>query len=462
MNIKSFLLRLAASSLLIAPFAASAATPPPGTLIKASGPSVYYSGQDGKRYVFPNEKTYATWYSGFGSVNVVTDAELAALPLGGNVTYRPGVKLVKINTDPRTYAVAAGGTLRWIQTESVARDLYGADWNTKVDDIADTYFVNYKLGLPIANASEYSMTTELALATSIGRDKNIDQIIPPTPTPTPTSTPPTPVRTGTLTNYPETIALNQLVTLIATAQPSSGLSYINLYFDGFLMRHCEFSPCGTEARATTDKTAYVAVAEFFWLDNVRAYTTTTIMATVGAPGVTVTITQPEIKPQTLREIVVDVDSSFVAKTIDLFLDGNTVRGCNDVQQCRYTGTETSPVGTIHTTYAVVRDANGFIRQSPTKSFAVVDNPRPIVTITPGKNAMFVGETVDVTVSATDDDGIAFTEITNSDGTSIKRCETNLCTAQIVRPTAGTFYFLGRAGDIPGKIGTATSSAVVVE
>lgn len=445
--------------------AAHAATIQPGNLIKASGPSVYYSGQDGKRYVFPNEKTYATWYSGFGAVSTVTDTELASLPLGGNVTYRPGVRLVKINTDPRTYAVAAGGTLRWLQTESVARDLYGADWNTKVDDIADTYFVNYKIGLPIATASDYSMTNELALATSIGRDKNIDQVVPPTPTPTPTtttSTIPTTIHTGTLEATPAAAAVNQLVTLIASAQPTAGLSYVNIMFDGSLARRCEFSPCGTDVRTGTDKAAYVAVAEFVWMDNARAYATTTITATAGSPGVTLTITQPEIKTLTQREIIVDVDSSFIATTIDIYIDGNNIRGCNSVQQCRYTSEETSPVGTVHSTYAIARDANGYTRQTAVKTFAVVSNPRPIVSVTLGKNFMYAGETLDVNVSATDSDGVAFTEVLNSDGTLAKRCETSTCTAQILRPTAGTFVFLGRAGDTQGAIGNATSSAVVVQ
>lgn len=167
-----------------------------GTLIKGGLPAVYYFAQDGKRYVFPNEKTYATWYSGFDSVEVVTDAELAALPIGGNVTYRPGVKLVKITTDPRTYAVSAGGMLRWVQTEEIARGLYGINWNTQVDDVADTYFVNYKSGTPISNANEYSIANELAITTSINQDKNFVQAIISTPIPAPTPEP-TPVPTPT-------------------------------------------------------------------------------------------------------------------------------------------------------------------------------------------------------------------------------------------------------------------------
>src|SRR3989338_5981385 len=100
------------------PNVASAATLAAGDLIKASGPAVYYYAADGKRYVFPNEKTYFTWYSGFSSVKTITDAELAAVMIGGNVTYRPGVKMVKITTDPKVYAVSNGGVLRHVPSEA--------------------------------------------------------------------------------------------------------------------------------------------------------------------------------------------------------------------------------------------------------------------------------------------------------------------------------------------------------
>lgn len=144
-----------------------------GDLVKASGPSVYYFGQDGKRYVFPNEKTYFTWYKDFGSVRSISDQELAALTIGGNVTYRPGVKMLKIESDPKVYAVSRGGVLHWIKTELVARDLYGENWNTRVDDISPAFFVNYELGTDIEAASDYSPLDETASTPSIDVDKGL-------------------------------------------------------------------------------------------------------------------------------------------------------------------------------------------------------------------------------------------------------------------------------------------------
>jgi hypothetical protein len=122
----------------------------PGSLIRiASSTSVYYCGENGKRYVFPNAKTYATWYADFSGVRIVSDADMAAAQLGGNVTYAPGVKLVKITTDPKVYAVDRGGTLRWLQTSEVAAKHFGAGWATLVEDVPDTFFMDYKVGNPI-------------------------------------------------------------------------------------------------------------------------------------------------------------------------------------------------------------------------------------------------------------------------------------------------------------------------
>jgi len=133
------------------PVSAQAATLNAGDLIKASGPAVYFYAADGKRYVFPDEKTYFSWFVDFSSVKSITDAELAAITIGGNVTIRPGTKLVKITTDPKTYAVTKCGTLHWIESESVAKALYGDAWATRVVDVPDSFFVNYTIGSSIPN-----------------------------------------------------------------------------------------------------------------------------------------------------------------------------------------------------------------------------------------------------------------------------------------------------------------------
>lgn len=149
----------------------------PGDLIRGETFSaVYYYGVDGFRYVFPNDKTYFTWYDNFDDVRWISDADLTKIQIGGNVTYRPGVKMIKINTDPKTYVVDAGGTLRHVTSESAATDLYGSNWNTMIDDVPDGFFTNYTVGEnPVNAAADFDKDAVMAAATDIAADKDLSE-----------------------------------------------------------------------------------------------------------------------------------------------------------------------------------------------------------------------------------------------------------------------------------------------
>ncbi|HCC22063.1 TPA: hypothetical protein DEP86_01515 [Candidatus Uhrbacteria bacterium] len=124
----------------------------PGSLIRIPViTSVYYCGSDGRRYVFPNARVYATWYADFSEVLTISPEEMAAIRIGGNVTYRPGVRLVKVQTDDKVYAVDRGGTLRWVSSPALAARYYGANWAQNVEDIPDVFFINYQIGDPISS-----------------------------------------------------------------------------------------------------------------------------------------------------------------------------------------------------------------------------------------------------------------------------------------------------------------------
>lgn len=121
--------------------------------------AVYYLHPDGKRYVFPNQKTYFTWYDGFSLVKDISASEMASYQIGGNVRYRPGLRLIKIATDPKVYAVSRFGVLRWIETETAAKDLYGDTWPAIVEDVPATFFADYTIGSSIASSSDYNPQT---------------------------------------------------------------------------------------------------------------------------------------------------------------------------------------------------------------------------------------------------------------------------------------------------------------
>lgn len=89
------------------------------------------------------------------------------MPLGKNVTYRPGTRMVKFTTVNNVFVVSRGGVLRWVKTEALAQSLYGADWNTKVDDISDVFYTNYIFSTDINNVLEYNVASETAAAVDI-------------------------------------------------------------------------------------------------------------------------------------------------------------------------------------------------------------------------------------------------------------------------------------------------------
>jgi hypothetical protein len=65
------------------------------------------------------------------------------------------------------YAVTRTGGLRWITTEAIASTLYGADWNTKVDDIADTFYGDYTFGNPVTDLANINLTSEMETTKTI-------------------------------------------------------------------------------------------------------------------------------------------------------------------------------------------------------------------------------------------------------------------------------------------------------
>ena len=69
-----------------------------GDLIRGESYSaVYYYGKDGFRYVFPNDKTYFTWYDNFDGIKWLSDSNLAKIQIGSTIAYKPGNKMIKIN-----------------------------------------------------------------------------------------------------------------------------------------------------------------------------------------------------------------------------------------------------------------------------------------------------------------------------------------------------------------------------
>lgn len=159
-------------------FSAFAGCPlvPAGSLIKLpddhdpntqTDSAVYYIGNDCKRHAFPHAHVFNSWYSSFDSVSVATPAELAAIALGKNVTYKPAVRLVKFTSLNKVYLVSASSGLRWIASEAVAQAAYGASWNTMIDDISDAFYRDYTFNADIESTQDIASEIERTSTTVI-------------------------------------------------------------------------------------------------------------------------------------------------------------------------------------------------------------------------------------------------------------------------------------------------------
>jgi len=128
-------------------------------LFKEPGSSaVYYYAKNGKRYVFPNQAIYFSWYKNFDSVKTVPSGVVKAIPFGGNVLAKPGTSLVQFFTigtpptkkivDPKVYAITENGQLRWIRSASAATSIFGKSWKKKIVTVPEMYKNNYANGVP--------------------------------------------------------------------------------------------------------------------------------------------------------------------------------------------------------------------------------------------------------------------------------------------------------------------------
>ncbi len=114
--------------------------------------TVYYVTDDLTRRPFWDATTFMTWGNSWDDVIWVSDATLSTLPMSDPMLSRPGVVLIKIQSDPNVYWIEAGAsefetaTLRWIPSEELAIRLAGSNWADYVLDIESTTFSRFIIG----------------------------------------------------------------------------------------------------------------------------------------------------------------------------------------------------------------------------------------------------------------------------------------------------------------------------
>lgn len=129
--------------------------------------TVYFLDEHGDRHAFPNERAFFTWYDNYDDIHLVTDAVMASYPLGRNVRYHPGVKMVKFQSVPTVYVVGQLGALFPIASEDDARDLYGENWNQQIDDLSEVFATNYSISLTPHTSAELNVDTLRGSVSSI-------------------------------------------------------------------------------------------------------------------------------------------------------------------------------------------------------------------------------------------------------------------------------------------------------
>jgi len=450
---------------LAAALPAKAATLSPGDLIKASGPAVYYYSQNGKRLVFPTENTYKSWYQDFSGIKTITDNELAAIPLGGNVTYRPGIKLVKITTDPKVYAVSSGGTLRWIATETVASTLYGQDWNTKVDDIPDAFFINYNLGSTINSANDFSPSQITALATTIDANKAVIAQTCTICNQTPTSTTPTTTLLDiNLTLSKTTIKAGDVITLTAQTNAANQTKSIKLFFNDALINTCNnTNSCAGQIAVplVLDKSVYEARATATDLDS-REYSDTvqtSVDTSAASNNATIRADQYTLRSGQSTGITVDAPDIAVSR-IDIYVDDSARISCQSgIRTCKLSHTFSGSIGATHTARGLITDNIGRTYQTKNIILTIAENDTPTITLTADKPLINTGETVGITVEASDQDGIKSLDLLDANKVVLKHCDGAAPCKLIIGPfsSAGTIYIYGHAADLLNATGEEVTS-----
>lgn len=108
---------------------------------------------------------------------------IARMPLGKNVTHKPGYRMIKFPSVDKVHAVGQGGILHWVTSEVLAEALYGprgindyppgVPWNQKVDDVSEAFYSDYAIGSDVRMVVD-NIRTDYSPITQLANTKTID------------------------------------------------------------------------------------------------------------------------------------------------------------------------------------------------------------------------------------------------------------------------------------------------
>ena len=422
------------------PLFASALSPAQPSLIRAPGSSaVYYALPDGRRFTFPNERIYRSWYSDFSAVQSVSNNELASYQLAGAVVYHPG-QLIKITTDPKVYAVTEGGVLRWLETETVARRAAGTSWASLVHDLPDELFPAYTIGSPVR---ESDMTFSLAPLLTSSTDIRTNQRLSGQPTPssttpvvppptTPTTAPSITVRTSDSRGILPADTMQISVFGNGQVPENTRITVNNL-----LVQSCTKSPsCSYTLTHPLQSTVeqYTVSAEGLFSDGTRATQTLSIpVRNAKAGALRVILSNTQGRTNTPVDVRAEWKDSLVgAQRVLIMIDGQDQKICFDTTLCTLSFPLTKAAGQTHTVLVYVDDTSGKRWVSPTSTIQVVTNETPALTAGVNASTLYVGEMIQVNAQASDDDVVTNLSIWR-DNERVASCVRSQC-SYVSEPT----------------------------
>lgn len=469
---------------LVAPLATQAAGCTSGTLIKGSGHAVYYCGADGKRYVFPNQKTYDTWYSDFSTVITISDSAMGSIPIGGNVTYKPGIRLVKITTSPTVYAVDANGALRAISSEAVAMALYGSTWNKQVDDVPDAFFVNYQLGADVTSASQFVKATIVAAATSINVDRRLANSGNGSTTGTNTGSSSQGV-TMTISPDVSTLAAGQSATVTVSATDSVGISSLIIFSNGNPLKSCSLTsaPVTATCSVTINASDYPneSILSLYGQELnknfVRNLTATRTITTSGGSAVAGSVTMSFSSNATTlnagqsNTVTVNASDTAGISSVSIFVNGALVQNCNKSGSVTTASCSVTLYGSNYASgsslsiYGQEVNSKGVPTISAATSLTVQvgNNGGGTVTLSfsPNQTTLAVGDTMDVQVQAYASSGVTTMSL-YVNGSVVKTCSASGATAHAncFVTLSGSNYTSGQVITVYGQAGDTDGDTIV--
>lgn len=130
----------------------------------------------GKRYVYMDTQTYFTWEESFDVVEEVPDAYLADYDFGGVMLPKSGTVLVKVQSVEKVYLLEedfnnplSATTLRHIESEEIAAEMYGEDWADYVIDVPSGMARKFVYGETVSEPEPLTMGVDLIKREELAR-----------------------------------------------------------------------------------------------------------------------------------------------------------------------------------------------------------------------------------------------------------------------------------------------------